>query len=92
MAEISQNNKYGVSDKLDMLEHSEKNLSRALEIREKLLGPGHKLTELVRSELASLHAGAFPFPLHPPHICKLLPTFLFSFFKVYHQPQDVMIP
>ncbi len=64
MAEVASQNEDEVSDKLDMLEHSEKNLSRALEIREKLLGPGHKLTELVRSEQASLHAGAynsFPF-------------------------------
>ncbi len=64
MAEMASQNEDEVSDKLDMLEHSEKNLYRALEIREKLLGPGHKLTELVRSELASLHASAyncFPF-------------------------------
>ncbi len=64
MAETFQN-ECEVSDKMDMLEYSEKNLFRALEIREKLLGPGHKLTELVRSELASLHASAFHFILQP---------------------------
>ncbi len=74
MAEASQN-ECEVSDKLDMLEHSEKNLFRALEIREKLLGPGHKLTELVRSELASLHASEFQFPVRP-RIFKPLILFL----------------